>query len=239
MTYDGQIASDYARLRKIHSPLLAALISGSGIDAGSKVLELGCGTGNYIRAIQSQIGCSAWGIDPSPGMLRQASTQEAEIIWKCATAENPGLTGIQFDFIFNVDAIHHFQDRTRVFSEIDRLLSEKGTVCIATDSEEIIRNRKPLSTYWPETIDLELARYPPIDTLDIELRAAGLHNLRPEEVSTTGRLRDLSPYRAKAFSALRLLSEDTYERGLRRLEAEFAKSPILFVSRYLLLWAKR
>ena len=239
MTYDGQIASDYARLRKIHSPLLAAIISGSGIYAGAKVLELGCGTGNYICAIQSQTGCSAWGIDPSREMLSQASTQGPGIIWKCATAENTGLTGIQFDFIFNVDAIHHFQDRARAFSEVDRLLSSKGTVCIATDSEEIIRDRKPLSTYWPETIDLELARYPRIDTLDVELRRAGLHNLRQEEVSTTGWLRDLSPCRAKAFSALGLLSEDSYECGLRRLEADLAKGPILFVSRYFLLWAKR
>jgi SAM-dependent methyltransferase len=224
---------------KFHSPLLAALISGSGIDAGAKVLELGCGTGNYICSIRSQTGCSAWGIDPSWEILSQASTQGPGIIWKCATAENTGLTGIQFDFIFNVDAIHHFQDRARAFSEIDRLLSSKGTVCIATDSEEIIRNRKPLSTYWPETINLELARYPRIDTLDVELRRASLHSLRQEEVSTTGSLRDLSPYRAKAFSALRLLSEDDYERGLRRLEADFARGPVLFVSRYLLLWAKR
>lgn len=239
MTYDGQIASDYARLRKIYRPLLAALISGSGIDAGAKVLELGCGTGNYICAVRSQTGCSAWGIDPSGEMLSQTGTQGPGIIWKCATAEDTGLTGIQFDFIFNVDAIHHFQDRTRAFSEIDRLLSDKGIVCIATDSEEIIRNRKPLSTYWPETVDLELARYPEIDTLEIELREAGLHNLRQEEVSTTGWLRELSAYRAKAFSALRLLSEDAYERGLTRLEADFAKGPILFVSRYFLLWAKR
>jgi SAM-dependent methyltransferase len=189
--------------------------------------------------LQSQTCCSAWGIDPSRGMLSQAGTQGPGIIWKCATAENTGLTGVQFDFIFNVDAIHHFQDRTLAFSEIDRLLSDKGTVCIATDSEEIIQNRKPLSAYWPETVDLDLARYPRIESLNVQLRAAGLHNLRHEEVSITGWLRDLSPYRAKAFSTLRLLSEDAYERGLKRLETAFAKGPIQFVSRYLLLWAKR
>ena len=239
MIYDQQIALEYAKLRHVHRPLLAALISASGIDAGSKVLELGCGTGNYIRAIQSQTGCSAWGIDPSREMLSQASTQAPGIIWKCATAENTGLTSVKFDFIFDVDAIHHFQDRTRAFSEIDRLLSDTGTICIATDSEEIIRNRQPLSTYWPETIDLELARYPRIDTLEVELREAGLHNLRQEEVSTIGWLGDLSAYRAKAFSALRLLPEDAYARGLRRMETDLAKGPIPSISRYLLLWAKR
>jgi ubiquinone/menaquinone biosynthesis C-methylase UbiE len=239
MTYDQQTASNYAQLRHIHRPLLAALISGSAIYAPSRVIELGCGTGNYIRAIQSQTGCFAWGIDPSRDMLSHASTQESAVTWKCAAAENTGLTDIQFDFVFNVDAIHHFQDRTRVFQEINRLLAKTGAVCIATDSEEIIRNRKPLSIYWPETIELELIRYPRIATLDAELREAGLHSLRHEEVSATGWLRDLSLYRAKVFSALRLLSEDVYERGLRRMEADLAKGPIQSVSRYLLLWAKR
>jgi ubiquinone/menaquinone biosynthesis C-methylase UbiE len=239
MTYDQQIASEYAKLRHVHRPLLATLISASGINAGSRVLERGCGTGNYICAIQSQTGCSAWGIDLSRAMLSQASTKRPEIIWKCAAAENTGLTGVQFDFIFNEDAIHHFQDRTRVFGEINRLLSDTGTVCIATDSEEIMRNRKPLSIYWPETIELELSRYPQIDRLNAELREAGLNCLRHEEVSATGWLRDLSPYRAKVFSGLRLLSEDAYERGLRRIETDLAKGPIPLVSRYLLLWAKR
>jgi ubiquinone/menaquinone biosynthesis C-methylase UbiE len=239
MRYDQQIASDYARLRNVHSPLLETLISGAGLHAGSKVLELGCGTGIYIHAIGSRTGCSAWGVDPSAAMLGKARSQQPEITWICAPAENPGLTDVEFDFVFNVDAIHHFQDRARVFSRIARLLLTTGSVCTATDSEEIIQNRAPLSIYWPETIELELARYPRINALETELQAAGFANLRREEVSATGLLTDLTPYRNKVFSALRLLPEATFERGLRHLEAALAKGPVRSVSRYLLLWAKR
>jgi ubiquinone/menaquinone biosynthesis C-methylase UbiE len=239
MTYDQQIASDYARLRNVHSPLLEALISGAGIHAGSKVLELGCGTGNYICAIGSRTGCSAWGVEPSAAMLGEARSQQPQVTWICAPAENPGLTDARFDFVFNVDVVHHFQDRARVFSGIARLLLTTGTVCTATDSEEIIQSRAPLSIYWPETIELELARYPRINALESELQAAGFVNLRREEVSATGLLTDSTPYRSKVFSALRLLPEPTFERGLRRLEADLAKGPVPSVSRYLLLWAKR
>jgi SAM-dependent methyltransferase len=239
MTYDQQIASDYARLRNVHSPLLEALISGAGIHAGSKVLELGCGTGNYISAIGSRTGCSAWGVEPSAAMLGEARSQQPQVTWICAPAENPGLTDARFDFVFNVDAVHHFQDRARVFSGIARLLLTTGSVCTATDSEEIIQNRVPLSIYWPETIELELARYPRINALESELQAAGLVNLRREEVSATGLLTDPTPYRSKVFSALRRLPEPTFERGLRHLEADLAKGPVRSVSRYLLLWAKR
>jgi ubiquinone/menaquinone biosynthesis C-methylase UbiE len=200
MTYDQQIASDYARLRNVHSPLLEALIAGAGIHPGSKVLELGCGTGNYICAIGSRIGCSAWGLDPSGVMLSTARSKQPQFTWICAPAENLGLTDLQFDFVFNVDAVHHFQDRARVFRGIAHVLLPTGSVCTATDSEEIIRNRAPLSIYWPETIELELSRYPRVNMLETELRAAGFVNLRYKEVSATGWLTDpaLKYYAANA-----------------------------------------
>jgi ubiquinone/menaquinone biosynthesis C-methylase UbiE len=239
MKYDEEAASDYAKLRTIHRPLLTVLTSGAGIHKGSKVLELGCGTGNYISALQSQTGCVAWGLDPSRDMLSNARSQGADVTWICAQAENTDLTDIQFDFVFSVDAIHHFHDRVRAFSEINRLLSEKGTICIATDSEEIIRNRTPLSVYWPETIEIELARYPQMNTLEIELRDAGFADLREQEVRAVYLLSDLTPYQAKVFSCLRLLSEETFQHGLERLKKDLTNMPISSVSRYHLLWAKR
>ncbi|HKB99695.1 MAG TPA: class I SAM-dependent methyltransferase [Terriglobales bacterium] len=239
MTYDEKTAVDYAQLRTVHRPLLTTLIASAGINAGSRVLELGCGTGNYISALQSQTGCVAWGLDPSRDMLSKARSPGGDVTWICAPAENTHLTDIQLDFVFSVDAIHHFHDRVRAFSEINRLLSERGTICIATDSEEIIRNRTPLSVYWPETIEIELARYPRMNTLETELRDTGFVDLRHEEVRAVYQLSDLTPYRAKVFSCLRLLSEETFQRGLECLKKDVRNRPISSVSRYHLLWAKR
>src|ERR1700692_720545 len=39
---------------------------------------------------------------------------------------------------------------------------------LATDSENIIRSREPLSIHWPEAVDAELTRYPHIATLQAE-----------------------------------------------------------------------
>ncbi len=239
MTYDEKTSQEYARFRQIHRPALAALFAGAGIQRRSTVLEVGCGTGNYISALQAETGCIAYGIDPSDEMLRRARSHGAQVTWICAPAEETGFADGQFDFVFTVDAIHHFCDRSRAFQETDRLLSKGGLFAIATDSEEIIRNRTPLSVYWPETIEIELARYPRTDTLESELRDAGLVDLRQEEVRAVALLSDLAPYRAKAFSCLRLLSEDAFQRGLERLETDFTKGPIPSISRYLLLWAKK
>ena len=38
------------------------------------------------------------------------------------------------------------------------LVKPGGALCLAADSENIIRSREPLSIYWPETVEAELAR---------------------------------------------------------------------------------
>ena len=165
MTYDEKTSQEYARFRQIHRPALAALIAGAGIQRRSSVLEAGCGTGNYISALQAETGCIAYGIDPSDEMLGKARSRGAKVNWICVPAEQTGFVNGQFDFVFSVDAVHHFRDRSQAFHETARLLSLGGLFAIVTDSEEIIRNRTPLSVYWPETIEIELARYPRTDTL--------------------------------------------------------------------------
>jgi ubiquinone/menaquinone biosynthesis C-methylase UbiE len=50
--YD-RFASEYARRRTIHPRVLESLVSIGRINRGSAVLEVGCGTGNYIAAIRA------------------------------------------------------------------------------------------------------------------------------------------------------------------------------------------
>ena len=238
MTYDENVARDYVRVRRVHRKLLASLLSRTDLHAGSRVLELGCGTGNYICAIQGAKGCVAWGVDPSPDMLKRAQSQSVTVTWVCAPAENLGLSNAQFDFVFCVDAIHHFRDRLSAFREIHRLLSGGGIVGIATDSEEIIRTRMPLSIYWPETIDVDLARYPRLETLKAELKEAGFVGVQQSEICETGELSDISAYEAKGFPCLRGLAEDNNQRGLTRLKADINKGSVLYSSRYVILWAE-
>jgi hypothetical protein len=37
----------------------------------------------------------------------------------------------------------------------------------------------------------------------------------------------MGPYRAKVFSCLRALPEEVFEQGLKRLEADLAKGPVI------------
>ena len=53
------------------------------------------------------------------------------------------------------------------------MLKQRGKICTVTDTDEIIRNRMPMSVYFPETIEIELQRYPSITALRTMMADAG------------------------------------------------------------------
>ncbi len=57
LIYDRAAAASYAKHRGVWPEILQPLLLNSGIDRVSRVLEVGCGTGNYIIAVQFIAGC--------------------------------------------------------------------------------------------------------------------------------------------------------------------------------------
>jgi ubiquinone/menaquinone biosynthesis C-methylase UbiE len=84
-------------------------------------------------------------------MLTQARTGSPDSLrWICAPAEHTTLAQAQFDLVFCVDVVHHLLNRAQVFDEAYRVLRNGGALCVATDSEQIIRRRQPLSAVSSE-----------------------------------------------------------------------------------------
>lgn len=235
----NRIAGEYGRHRKIHPGVLQQLIERGGVTKTSRILEVGCGTGNYVTAIQEATGCVATGVDPSEAMLAQARERGAEVVWLGGRAEELPVADASVDLLFNVDVIHHVADRPAFFREALRVLAPGGRICTATDSEEDIARRRPLSSHFPETIAYELARYPKIGTLREEMAAAGFEAIETGHVELEYPLTDVQPYRDRAYSSLHLIPAEAVERGVARLEAELASGPVPALSLYTLLWGAK
>jgi ubiquinone/menaquinone biosynthesis C-methylase UbiE len=236
--YD-QIALEYARHRQVHPGVLDGLAARSGVRSGSRVLEVGCGTGNYIAAIQAATGCSCWAIDPSEEMLAAARGGSPGVTFQLGRAERLEFDSGSFDLVFSVDVIHHVDDHPAHFGEVYRVLKPRGLVCTVTDSEWMIRHREPLAVYFAETVDVDLRRYPRVAALCASMQEAGFHEVEEHTVELPYEVEDSQAYRDRAFSALHLISRNGFEDGLRRMERDLEAGPIVGVSRYVLLWGSK
>ncbi len=172
MDYDN-LAGDYAQHRRIHPGVFINLLEESHLDSASTVLEVGCGTGNYIVAIQEAIGCVCHGIDPSKEMLARARPRNLQVRFDLGQAEKLDFPASTFDLVFSVDVIHHIGDCAAYYQQAFRILKPDGLVCTVTDSEEIIRSRQPLAYYFPESVEPEVKRYPRIPVLHQMMDTAG------------------------------------------------------------------
>jgi ubiquinone/menaquinone biosynthesis C-methylase UbiE len=238
MDYDS-LSTVYARHRRLHPRVMSRLLSRvSGLGA-RVLLDVGCGPGTYIAALEEATGRRCIGVDPSERMLRLARERSARVAFSRGAAESLGFGDASVDLAFSVDVIHHVRDRDAGFREIHRVLRRAGSVCTVTDSEKTIRERRPLAAYFPEIIDVELSRYPSIATLRDEMEDAGLRVTEEEEVEWSRPVLAIDAYRDKAFSSLHLITDEAFRRGIERMEEDLRRGPIPNVSRYVMLWGRR
>lgn len=235
----NKLATEYEKYRNVHPRVVDSLVSMGKIESSSRVLEIGCGTGNYIGQLAELIGCQPYGIDPSEQMLSIAREKFPSLGLYFGKGEKISFESGFFDLVFSVDVIHHITGQSSYFHEAYRVLKRGGKVCTATDSEWMIRNRQPQSLYFPESAEVELKRYPKISTLKELMRNAGFAAISEIMVERKYELRDIEGYRKKVFSALLLITEEQFQRGLKRMEEDVSKGPIKGISRYLLVWGSK
>jgi ubiquinone/menaquinone biosynthesis C-methylase UbiE len=239
VTIDFNHYSDvYARERRVQPALLTCLLASLSVDLNCAVLEIGCGTGNYLRAVCRESGAAGIGIDPSPGMLSEARQIDDSLRYEEGRAEAVPLPDHSVDAMFSVDVVHFIGDLAAYATEAKRVLKPGGRFVTATDSESDIRNRIPLQSHFPETVDVELARYPSIADQLTALRNAGFQDMAEVPVRHAYRLTDISAYRARAFSSLRLISDEAFAAGISRLERDLAVGPVPAVSLYTVITAR-
>lgn len=230
----NSLARDYAIHRGANPAVLASLVA--RIHGASDVLEIGSGTGNYIGAIAEQFGCTCTAVEPSEEMAAKARARHRAVTVLCEAAERLSLPDDRFDLAFSVDVVHHLTDRSSALREASRVVRPGGSVCTVTDSEWIIRKREPLAEYFPETVEVELARYPRIEQLRVEKHQCGLVNIREALVEHRYEVTSAAPYEARVFSSLLYISDDAHQRGVAKLQSRLRQGPLPCTSRYLMLW---
>ena len=237
IAYDDA-ARSYVRHRVAQAYAIETLARIRARAPRAPLLEVGCGTGEYVESLCTDNVLPGFGMDASRGMLAQAPAQ-GRIAYLQGTATRLPFADQSLGMIFSINVIHHVTDVRAYMREAYRALAPGGVVCTATDSEAIIRRREPLSRYWPATVAAELERYHPIETLRDEMTAAHFRALQAEEAGAEFVVDDAAPYRDKAYSCLDLIGEEEFHKGLNAIEDDLRCGPLTGVSELVFLWGER
>ena len=137
-----------------------------------------------------------------------------------------------FDLVYCVNAIHHFQQPAAFVAAARRLLRPGGALAVVGSDPRQPGGRWDVYDYFPGTYETDLARFPSWGTLLDWMVAAGFEPvqwrlLEKVESEKVGRAVLADPFLEKgAVSQLALLSDEAYAAGLGRIEAALANAEV-------------
>jgi len=105
----------------------------AGIARGSRVLDVGCGTGVLAREALRRVGQEGQvvGLDLNAGMLAVAARTEPNVDWRLGDAASLPFEDASFDVVVSQFALMYFPDRLASLREMWRTLAPGGRVAVA------------------------------------------------------------------------------------------------------------
>ena len=226
----NEISQVYDDVRQADIELINSFLQEIEVEKETRVLDIGCGTGNYTDSLQKITQGEVYGVEPSKGMLGKAKAKQSKVVFKQGNAADLPFEDEIFDFVYMTDVIHHVPEIWAMFAEINRVLKEKGRVCIVTQSHQQIENR-PIARFFPGTVAVDKRRYPDIPEIIVNSEDQGLKLVKNAVLNENAKIElgqeFLELVKKKGYSMLHLLSEEEYREGLLSLKNELMNGQII------------
>jgi ubiquinone/menaquinone biosynthesis C-methylase UbiE len=195
------------------------------------VLDLACGTGNYLVKQISEYNEHQikWlGIDKSPDMLNVAKQKKLNAELMIGDACKIPLDDESIDYIKIRFAFHHFSDKKIALKEIYRILKKNGEVSIYNINHDYMQYSW-VYKYYPQVEQIDKDRFP--NTIDLykwliesgfETQASIntiIKKFYYKDIIEDAQNRDMSQ--------LNLISDEEYKIGLNKIIADSKKTEYL------------
>lgn len=137
-----QLAETYDRVSDLQFEGGKRLVERLGLEAGARVLDVGCGTGRLTRWLADRLGPkgSVVGIDPLEERIRVALAHAGPARFEVGRAEDLGaFEDCSFDGVCLSSVLHWVSDKGKALAEIRRVLRPGGRVAVTTPAQELSR----------------------------------------------------------------------------------------------------
>lgn len=158
----------------------------ANIQKPSKVLDLGCGTGNLsiMLAINPLIK-EIVGIDISQKMISQAKLKQRnlgvseKVKFLVGNSNNLNFTDNYFNYVFCLNSFHHYSNQNKVLREVFRVLKKGGRLILLDPFRDNIL-REIWTIFLKKIFKEEYANYHSKYSIKTMLLNSGFHNLHQE-----------------------------------------------------------
>ncbi len=197
--------------------------------AARRVLEVGCGTGHWLRELDLP-GSFTAGLDKSRAMLHEAQKKTGAARLVCGAAASLPFAEQEFDLTCCINAFHHFTQPERFLVEASRVLKPGGVLAIVGLDPHKPDTRWYLYDYFEGVREWDHTRYDSAEQLAARLEQAAFGEVTSAVVETISRTwrgdevwNDLF-LRKESTSQLMRLSGEAYGAGLERMKRVIADS---------------
>ena len=162
-----------------------------------KLLDVGCGTGNYINALKDKLG-SCTGLEFNEGMLATAKAKHKNdklvTIIQGSAAEEKCFETEAYDVVIMTQVLHHLSMdmQSKAFANIHRTIKPGGVFWLSSVTPEQILCGLWFSALIPQASATLGTKVPGIPLLKRQLATAGWKNVTIEVVKET--LQSLDKY---------------------------------------------
>ncbi len=117
-----------AELRPGGLDLTAELAFACALEAGQRVLDVGCGVGATASFLTRTCGVTAVGLDGSAASIAEAGARDQQVTWVLGRAEDIGYPDGYFDACFCECLLSALDDPALVLREVRRILRPNGVL---------------------------------------------------------------------------------------------------------------
>jgi ubiquinone/menaquinone biosynthesis C-methylase UbiE len=189
----------------------------------SNALEVGCGTGYWLRFLQPNVKI-IYGLDLSLAMLKKSLQQGNNLSVILGNAGKLPFVKGAFNLVLCVNAFHIFKEKENFIQAAHSLLKPSGVLAIIGMNPRNPKNHLFIYDYFNSTYETDLKMYPPKELVVAWMRNVGMNDIQShiiEEINEWYEGEEVLHchfLQKDGCTQLALLSGEDYRIGIKKIK---------------------